>query len=86
MRGVWEHQIRIIRKILSTMLKSQPLSDEVLSTLLCQVEAIVNSRPLTAVSSDPNDAKPLTPNHLLLLHAPPVGPPGVFVNEDQICI
>ena len=41
------------------------LTDEMLSTLFCEVEAIVNSRPLTKLSSDSRDFTPLTPNMLL---------------------
>ena len=43
------------------------ITDDVLCTVLCQVENIVNSRPLTKVSSDSRDLEPLTPNHFLIL-------------------
>ncbi len=45
---------------------------------LCEVEAIMNDRLITTVTSDPNDLEPLTPNHLLLLKSNPVMPPGLF--------
>ena len=80
--GVWERCIRTVRKILSALVKEQTLNDEGLSTLLCEVEAIVNSRPLTTVSSDPKDLEPLTPNHLLLLREQPSLPPGTFTDDD----
>ena len=85
MGGVWERQIRSARKVLS-FISSQfklILDDESLNTLLCEVEAIMNSRPLSAPSSDPNDSSPLTPNALLTQkcswHCPP---PGDFQRAD----
>ena len=67
--GAWERQIRSIRKILEALIGSQSLRDETLRTFLCEVESILNSRPLTPVSPDPRDPQPLTPNHLLILTA-----------------
>lgn len=53
-----------------------------LQTLLCEVEAILNDRPITKVSNDPNDLEPLTPNHILLLKGKPALPPGLFEKSD----
>ena len=64
------------------LVKEQALNDEALATHLCEVQAIVNSRPLTVVSSDPKDMEPLTPNHLLLLRGQPSLPPGLFNKDD----
>ena len=64
MGGVWERLIRSARKILSALVSGQTLTDEGLATLMVEVEAILNSRPLTPVTFDPNDNEPLTPNHL----------------------
>lgn len=41
--------------------------------MLCEVEAVINSRPIT---------KAVTPNHLLLLKTSPTLPPGVFQPTD----
>ena len=53
-----------------------------LRTPLAEVESIVNNRPITAVSDDPEDCSALTPNHFLLQKATQL-PPGVFVKDDS---
>ena len=80
--GAWERCIRTVRKVLRALTKEQVLDDEGLTTLMCEVEAIVNGRPITKVSDDPRDLEPLTPNHLLLLRAGPSVPPGTFSKQD----
>lgn len=80
--GIWERQIRTVRKILTNLLKLQSLDDECLQTVMCEVEAVINSRPLTKSSDDMDDLEPLTPNHLLLLKGKPALPPGMFQKED----
>ena len=39
-----------------------------LNTILIEVEAVLNSRPLTYPYVDINDASPLTPSHFLCGH------------------
>ena len=83
MGGAWERIIRSIRKILKALLGQQLVTDEMLRTLMAEVAGILNSRPLTPVSSDPKDLEPLTPNHLLLLRSNPSLPVGSFGKEDS---
>ena len=47
--GVWERCIRTTRKVMKALLKEQVLDDEGLNTLMCEVESIVNGRPITKV-------------------------------------
>ena len=70
--GTWERMIASVRRILDVVVGLQVLSDDSLHTLFCEVEAIVNSRPLSSVSSDPRDVLPLTPNRLLSLSDSPL--------------
>ena len=59
------------------------LTDEILETGFCEVEGIVNGRPITKVSTDSNDLSALTPNHLLLLRGDMKTAPGVFSVGDM---
>jgi len=76
--GVWERMIRTIRNVFGSLLGEQKMTDEQLRTLMCEVESIVNGRPLTVNSSDPNDYAPLTPNDLLIQKRVTIFPPGLF--------
>ena len=61
-------QIRSVRNITAALMKhhGNSLDDESLQTLLCEVEDVVNSPPLTTKSlSDPHSPLPLTPSTLL---------------------
>ena len=85
MGGVWERQIRSVREILQSLLKSNAhiLNDESLHTLLLEAEAIVNSRPLTTENLNDPDSMPLTPSRLLTMKSKLIlPPPGVFQKED----
>ncbi|KAK0152714.1 hypothetical protein N1851_005757 [Merluccius polli] len=64
--GSWERLIRSVRKVLNSTLNVQSLDEEGLHTVLCEVEAIINGRPITKASMDPYDLEALTPNHLCL--------------------
>jgi len=82
MGGIWERQIRTVRKVLRSIIGSQVLDDERLHTLFCEVEAVLNSRPITTASDDPRDLEALTPDHILRVGgrgSPSVGGP---VQED----
>lgn len=87
--GVWERQIRSVRNIMAALMKENghSLDDESLCTLLCEVEAVVNGRPLTVETlSHPLSALPLTPNALLTAKSRLIlSPPGRFQREDVYC-
>ena len=83
-RLVWERCIRTTRKILQVLLREHTTDDEGLVTLMCEVESIMNGRPIMTVSTVPQDLEPLMPNHLLLLRSESPMPPGLFKREDQL--
>ena len=86
MGGVWERQIRSARNVLSSMLldNGKQLDEESIRTLMCEAEAVVNSRPLTVSQlADPDSLSPLTPNHLLTMKSKVIlAPPGAFQPAD----
>lgn len=84
MGGDWERAITTTRKVLKALLKEKTLDEEGLPTLICEVEAIINSRPQTKAYDDPKDMEPITPNHLLLLRAGPEVPPELFKERTHM--
>ena len=67
--GVWERIIRTIRRLLTSLVREQTLTDEVLHTVLTNIEYIINDRPIIPVYDDPDQPIALRPNDLLLLRA-----------------
>ena len=80
--GVWERLVKSAKKALKIILNGQLVNDETLLTVMVEVESLLNSRPLTHVSVDPQDLEPITPNHFLLGRNSPNMPPGVFDERD----
>lgn len=86
MGGIWEHQIRTVRSVMSAVLAQAKgrLDDISLRTFFYEAMSIVNNCPLTTDTvNDPKNVEPLTPNHLLTMKSTvPLPPPGNFVRED----
>lgn len=64
--GLWEAGIKSTKSHLNRVISDSTLTYEEMSTVLCQIEACLNSRPLSIVLDDPNGAIPLTPGHFLV--------------------
>ncbi len=64
--GWWERLVRSVKSALKKSLGRKCLTRVELDTVLSEVEACVNSRPLTFVGDCPEDRSPLTPAHFLL--------------------
>ena len=59
--GLWERMVRSTKRILKSIVDSRVPSDQVFITLVVVAEGIINQRPLTRVSNDPNDLRAITP-------------------------
>ena len=80
--GWWERLIGLTKMSLKKVLGRARVSLAVVQTLTVEVEAILNDRPLTHVSSDLEDAEPLTPAHLLHGHRITSLPHTVVEEQD----
>ena len=89
MGEVCERQIKSPRNILSSLLKThgKSLNGEALTTLMTEVEAALNSRPLTIeLLSDGNSLNPICPSNTLTMKTKVVmSPPGEFGRADIYC-
>ena len=64
--GLWEAAVQSMKKHLRRVINDQKLTFEELSTVLAQVEACLNSRPLTPMPSSEETLEVLTPGHFLI--------------------
>ena len=82
--GAWERMIRSVRRILTALMTEQTLDDDQLHTFLLEAESILNSRPLTPITTDADGLEPLTPNHLLKL-CPTGNFPPSLPSDEHCC-
>ncbi|XP_058817710.1 uncharacterized protein LOC131681019 [Topomyia yanbarensis] len=64
--GLWEAAVKVAKKHLHRQLGNSRLCFEDMCTVLSQIEASMNSRPLVPLTEDPNDLNALTPAHFLI--------------------
>lgn len=64
--GIFEAAVKSMKHHLIRVIGTQTLTFEEYATILCQVEACLNSRPIAALNDDATNALVLTPAHFLL--------------------
>ncbi|XP_072380678.1 uncharacterized protein [Diabrotica undecimpunctata] len=64
--GLWEAAVKSMKHHLKRVLLDKKLIYEDFNSLLIQIEEVLNSRPMFALSNDPTDLTPLTPSHFLI--------------------
>lgn len=64
--GKWEAGVKSVKYHLRRTIGDTSVTYEEMSTLLTQIESVLNSRPLCTLTDDPNDLSVLTPGHFLI--------------------
>lgn len=72
--GLWEAAVKSAKLHMKRVIGDQILTFEEITTLFTEISAVLNSRPLCPLSSDPSEFDVLTPGHFLV-GAPLVGLP-----------
>ena len=81
--GLWESAVRSMKKHLRRIMGTLIFTYEELTTITCQVEACLNSRPLLPMTCHNSDGiTPLTAGHFLLLDAPNAYPTDPRLPEE----
>lgn len=82
--GVFESLVKVAKKTLKAIVRNAGLTNDELQTVIKEVEALMNSRPLTYEGADPRDKPVLTPNHFLVgrLGGQLGGQPAPQVTDD----
>lgn len=84
--GLWEAAVKSFKHHLRRIVDQSVLTYEEFYTLLAEIEANLNSRPLCQLSSDPNDLDALTPGHFIMGCPPNAVPePSLLsVNDNRL--
>ncbi|UYV65014.1 K02A2.6-like [Cordylochernes scorpioides] len=80
--GWWERLIGMMKQLLFRILGQTSLGYEELSTVMCDVESLMNTRPLTYLTEESEDLTPLTPS-LFLHEVREVGVPDLDLIDNQ---
>ncbi|GBP80845.1 hypothetical protein EVAR_62375_1 [Eumeta japonica] len=81
--GIWESNVRCVKMHLLRVVGSHLLTYEETLMVLVQIEAILNSRPLSAMSCDSSEPLALSPAHFSTL-TPPMSLPARDLSHENV--
>ena len=76
--GLWERVVGLFKKHIASATRGDILHVDTFNTIVIEIEGILNRRPLTPMSDDPNDTECLTPAHILY--------PSTFAHSSAVII
>ena len=81
--GIFERMVRSVKRCLKKTIGRARLTHDELTTAMTEVEMIVNSRPLSYVSTE-DDKEPITPSHLMTGRRLMSLPDGPYNHDNEI--
>ena len=76
--GIWERVVGLFKKHITSATRGDILHVDTFNTIVVEIEGILNRRPLTPMSDDPNDTESITPAHILY--------PSTFAHSSSVII
>ncbi|XP_054280279.1 uncharacterized protein LOC128998249 [Macrosteles quadrilineatus] len=81
--GLWEAAVKSTKHHLQRVMGTLVLTYEEMNTLLTRIEAILNSRPIGTMITDPNDGDYLSPGHFII-GSPLLAPPEIDSSDTPM--
>lgn len=82
--GIYKAAVKSMKHHLKRIVGTRILKHRQFRTLLCNIKAVLNSRPLTPLTDDPDDLQALTPGHFLGNGLLVVSPPFNHMNDEDL--
>lgn len=87
--GFYERMVGTVKRCLRKVLHNKSINEDELRTVLTEIEARINNRPLTYIHENIDEPEALTPNHLLqgdlIKPIPPVMDKESMNDPDFLC-
>lgn len=81
--GIYEAAVKVMKHHFKRIVGMRTMERRQIGRLLDKIEAVMNSRPLTPLTDDPDDFRALTPGHFLIGEEI-VAPPPFDLNDSYV--